>query len=63
MSLRHMHLCMSTNAMEHALEQGLLGLEVAKASNIEELMWRKTKNALCQVFCLVCPREGWGRGA
>ena len=30
MSLRHMHHCMSMNA----LEQGLLGLEAAKASDI-----------------------------
>ena len=41
----------------------LLGREAAKASNIEEFVWRKTKNAVCQVFCLFCPSEGWGRGA
>ena len=34
MSLPHMHHCMSMNA----LEQGLLGLEVAKASNIDEFV-------------------------
>ena len=59
MSLHHMHHCMSINA----LEQGLLGLEAAKASNIEEFVRRKTKNALCQVFHLDCPTEGWRRGA
>ena len=59
MSLRHMHHCMSMNA----LEQGLLGMDAAKAWDIEEFVRRKTKNALCQVFCLVCPSEGWGRGA
>ena len=34
MSLRHMHHCMSMNA----LEQGLLGLEVAKASDIDDFV-------------------------
>ena len=53
MSLRHMHHCMTMNA----LEQGLL------ASDIDEFVWRKTKGALCQVFCVVCPSEGWRRGA
>ena len=59
MSLRHMHPCMSMNA----LEQELLGLEVAKASDIDEFVLRKTINALCQVFCVVCPSEGRRRGA
>ena len=59
MSLRHMHHCMSMNA----LEQGLLGLEAAKASDIDDFVWKKTIHALCQVFCVVCPREGWRRGA
>ena len=43
-------------------EQGLLGLQAAKASNIDEFFRVKTKNALCQVFCVVCPSEGWRRG-
>ena len=34
MSLRHMHHCMSMNA----LEQGLLGLEAAKASDIDDFV-------------------------
>ena len=33
-SLRHMHHCMSMNA----LEQGLLGLEAAKASDIDDFV-------------------------
>ena len=33
-SLRHMHQCMSMNA----LEQGLLGLEAAKASDIDDFV-------------------------
>ena len=36
MSLRHMHHCMSMNA----LEQGLLGLEAAKASDIDDFVHR-----------------------
>ena len=59
MSLRHMHHCMSMNA----LEQGLLGLEAAKASHIDDFVRRKTMNALCQVLCVACPSEGWRRGA
>ena len=34
MSLRHMHHCMSMNA----LEQGLLGLEAAKALDIDDFV-------------------------
>ena len=34
MSLRHMHHCMSMNT----LEQGLLGLEAAKASDIDDFV-------------------------
>ena len=34
MSLRHMHHCMSMNALEH----GILGLEAAKASDIEDIV-------------------------
>ena len=34
MSLRHMHHCMSMNA----LEQGFLGLEAAKASDIDDFV-------------------------
>ena len=34
MSLRHVHHCMSMNA----LEQGLLGLEAAKASDIDDFV-------------------------
>ena len=34
MSLRHMHHCMSMNA----LDQGLLGLEAAKASDIDDFV-------------------------
>ena len=33
-SLRHMHHCMSMNA----LEQGLLGMEAAKASDIDDFV-------------------------
>ena len=36
MSLRHMHHCMSMSM--NALEQGLLGLEAAKASDIDDFV-------------------------
>ena len=54
MSLRHMHHCMSMNA----LKQGLLGLEAAKASHIDDLVRKKTIHALYQVFCVVVVRDG-----
>ena len=59
MSLRHMHHCMSMNA----LEQGLLELEAAKASDVDHFVRRKTINSLCQVFCVVCPSDRWRTGA
>ena len=42
MSLRHMHHCMSMNAPE----QGLLGLEAAKASDIDDFVWKTTIHCL-----------------
>ena len=39
------------------------GLEAAKASDIDDFVRKKTIHALCQVFSVVCPSEGWRRGA
>ena len=51
LSVRQKHHCMSMTA----LEQGLLGLEAEKASDIDGFVYRKTKNALCHMSCLVRP--------
>ena len=59
MSLRHMHHCMSMNALEHRR----FGLEAAKASDIDEFVRRKITNPLSQVFCVLCTSERWRRGA
>ena len=57
MYFRHMHYCMSMNV----LQKGLVGLGAAKNSDIDGFVCRKTTNALCHIFCVLCPSEGWRR--